>query len=361
MNNSNITQLWIVKHRPKTIDQLVVSEGVKNKVKKWIIEKNIPNLILIGRTGTGKTSLATILINNIDAEPLIFNASDERGIETIREKVKKFAQTSSPKLKIIFMDEADQLTPEAQQSLRNIIETYAHDTRFIFTGNSDKFIDEIKDRCIRIDFKDLPKEEIFRYLLDVLTQEEVLFNPDEINQLIDAEYPSIRTMLGIIQDNIEKDDSGNLSFKFTKSKSITKEILRTIFEMYEGKESITDIRRVLIESKYENWDEIYSYYFNKLIEKDKILGIIVAEFRYRATFNIDQEINFFHMLACLETRLLPYNYFPPVESQKRVEDQITSDRVSTVKRSSDKGTIILKKRNYGKKEIKNMLGSSDSD
>lgn len=141
--------LWVEKYRPDVLENYVGNEHLKNIVKRYLEENDIQNLIFYGPAGTGKTTLAKLLVKNLNCEHLYINASDERGIETIRDKVSGFASTMSFKpLKVVILDEADFLTIQAQASLRNVIETFSKSTRFILTCNYvERIIDPLQSRC----------------------------------------------------------------------------------------------------------------------------------------------------------------------------------------------------------------------
>jgi replication factor C small subunit len=141
--------LWVEKYRPDILENYVGNENLKETISKYIEQNDIQNLIFYGPAGTGKTTLAKLLVKNINCDFIYINASDERGIETIRDKVSGFASTMSFKpLKVVILDEADFLTIQAQASLRNVIETFSKSTRFILTCNYiERIIDPLQSRC----------------------------------------------------------------------------------------------------------------------------------------------------------------------------------------------------------------------
>ena len=141
--------LLVEKHRPDTLEGYVGNEHIKKSIAQYLAQNDIQNLIFYGPSGTGKTTLAKIIVKNLDCEYLYINASDERGIETIRDKVSGFASSASFKpLKVVILDEADFLTIQAQASLRNVIETFSRNTRFILTCNYvERIIDPLQSRC----------------------------------------------------------------------------------------------------------------------------------------------------------------------------------------------------------------------
>lgn len=200
--------LWQEKYRPKKIDDLIIND--KNKIKKYLLSpENIPNFLFVSRTpGTGKTTLAKVIINELGCDYLTINSSDERGVETIREKVKDFSKTQSTNniRKCVFLDESDGLTPIAQQSLRNLIETYSKNVFFILTCNYEsKVIEPLVNRCVRIEFNNPDKEEIKKYLIDICKNEKLDYVEEGITKLCEIHYPSIRGMVNVLQDLFSQD------------------------------------------------------------------------------------------------------------------------------------------------------------
>ena len=141
--------LLVEKYRPSTLEHYVGNENIKEVIQKYLNQNDIQNFIFYGGAGTGKTTLAKIIVKNLDCDFLYLNASDENGIDTIREKVKGFASTASFKgIKVVILDEADFITIQGQAALRNVIETFSRSTRFILTCNYiERVIDPIQSRC----------------------------------------------------------------------------------------------------------------------------------------------------------------------------------------------------------------------
>jgi len=204
--------LWTEKHRPLDLDTLVLSPSIREKIRTWIADKSIPHLFLFGPVGTGKTTLAKIIINALDAVCLVLNASDERGIDAVRTRISDFAQAKAVmgKTKIIFLDEADRLTWEAQDALRNIMETYSQTTRFILSGNVEgRITDALRSRCTPIEFGTPDREEIFKRLTSILDSEEVKYDETDVKHIISAYYPDIRSMVKMLQDSSVEMADGN--------------------------------------------------------------------------------------------------------------------------------------------------------
>ena len=175
-------KLYVEKYRSKVLDEYVGNDTLKQVIAKYIEQNDIQNLLLYGPPGTGKTTLAKLLINNINCDHLYINASDERGIETIREKVQGFASTASFKpLKVIILDEADFITIQGQAALRNVIETYSMSTRFILTCNFiERIIDPLQSRCQVLKIVPPSKGEVAKHVVTVLEKENTEYDLDSI-------------------------------------------------------------------------------------------------------------------------------------------------------------------------------------
>ena len=170
-------ELWVEKYRPTTLDGYVGNEVIKNKIEDYLKQGSIQNLLFHGVAGTGKTTLAKLIAKNLNCDLLYLNASDERGIDTIRDKIVPFASTMSFRdIKIVILDEADYLTPQAQATLRNTIESCSKTTRFILTCNYlERIISPLQSRCQTFEIIPPSKQEVNNKCQDILTQEKILF------------------------------------------------------------------------------------------------------------------------------------------------------------------------------------------
>ena len=204
------------KYRPLTLDTFVGNEQIKDKISTYLNQNDIQNFIFYGPAGCGKTTLAKIIIGKLDCDYLYINASDERGIETIRDKVQGFASVASFKpLKVVILDEADFLTIQAQASLRNIIETFSRTTRFIMTCNFvERIIDPLQSRCQVLKIVPPSKKDVAKHLAGILDQESISYELNNLVPLVNQYYPDLRKCINTIQlstqDNVLKLDQSVL-------------------------------------------------------------------------------------------------------------------------------------------------------
>ena len=193
--------LLVEKYRSKNLSSYVGNEHIKKTIEQYLGQNDIQNLIFYGPAGTGKTTLAKLIVNNLDCDYLYINASDERGIETIRDKVSGFASTASFKpLKVVILDEADFLTIQAQASLRNVIETFSRTTRFIMTCNYvERIIDPLQSRCQVLKIIPPSKGEVAAHIAGIMEQEGVSFEREHLKIIVNQYYPDLRKCLNTIQ------------------------------------------------------------------------------------------------------------------------------------------------------------------
>ena len=195
--------LLVEKYRPSTLEHYVGNENIKEVIQKYLNQNDIQNFIFYGGAGTGKTTLAKLIVKNLDCDFLYLNASDENGIDTIRDKVKGFASTASFKgIKVVILDEADFITIQGQAALRNVIETFSRSTRFILTCNYiERIIDPIQSRCQVLKIVPPSKLDTAKHTAWVLDQEEISYETDDIKSIVNQYYPDLRKMLNTIQSS----------------------------------------------------------------------------------------------------------------------------------------------------------------
>ena len=206
--NSDHT-LWVEKYRPDTLQGYIGNDVIVNKIKTYIEGGDIPHLLFYGRAGTGKTTLAKIVINNIECDYLYINASDENNVDTVRNKIRDFSSSAGfSTLKVVILDEADFMTPNAQAALRNLMETFSKHTRFILTCNYiEKIIDPIQSRCQVFAITPPSKKDVAERLLYITHEENIPDNTNAIVHIVRATYPDIRRSINSLQRQIV---NGNL-------------------------------------------------------------------------------------------------------------------------------------------------------
>ncbi len=200
--------LWAEKYRPRSLDEIVNQEEIVSRLKKFVQEKNMPHLLFAGPPGTGKTTAAHCLAHDLYGENyrqymLELNASDERGIDVIRSKVKEFARTRIPgniPFKIVLLDEADNMTSDAQQALRRLMEMYTATTRFILIANyPSKIIEPIQSRCAVFRFTPLKKEDVIARLKWIADQEKVEYDIEALEAIYELSEGDMRRAINILQ------------------------------------------------------------------------------------------------------------------------------------------------------------------
>lgn len=299
--------LWVQKYAPKKIDDIVLSDD--NRDFFLNINEDTPHLLLYGNAGTGKTTLAKVLVHDVlKCQYLYINASDENGVDTIRNKVISFSQTRSfdGKKKVIILDEFCGTTPEAQRILRNVMEEYANTTRFILTSNYiNRIIEPIQSRCLLFSIK--PKfEDVVKRCVFILKSEGIEIEENQKIKLIkyiENHYPDMRR---IINDLQKFSVSKKLVIKETNdAKNIAQLILNELLQ----KNDVIKIRKKVIEQE-KTFDSDYQTLFKEIFElvydlkisedKKKMLLLDLGEFMYRDNFVLDHEINFFCCLINLQ-------------------------------------------------------------
>ena len=193
--------LLVEKFRPTKLENYVGNENIKRSIAKYLEQNDIQNLIFYGPAGTGKTTLAKLIVQNLDCDNIYINASDERGIETIRDKVQSFASVASFKpLKVVILDEADFLTIQAQASLRNVIETFSRTTRFILTCNYiERIIDPLQSRCQTLKVIPPTKVDVAKHIAWIMGEENISFEVEDLKTVVNQFYPDLRKCLNTIQ------------------------------------------------------------------------------------------------------------------------------------------------------------------
>ena len=299
--------LWVEKYRPRYIDDCILPQETKKIFLDFVNNKEIPNLLLCGTSGVGKTTVAKALCNELGADFVLINGSEERNIDTLRVKIKQFASTVSLTVdggpKIVILDEADYLNPQSTQpALRGFIEEFSKNCRFIFTCNyKNRIIQPLHSRCSVIDFTIQATQKpqiatgIFQRILQILTDEKVEYNEKVVVEVVNKFFPDFRRMLNEIQKYSAsgKIDSGILA-------NLDDESLKELLNFIKEKE-FSKMRKWVALNIHNDpqtiYRKIYDSFFTKFENNSVPQAIIIlSDYTYKSAFVADQEVN---MVACL--------------------------------------------------------------
>ena len=287
------------KYRPDTLEGYICKDEVKVKFKEFIDKQDIPHLLFAGKPGAGKTTLAKILVNNIDCDFLYINATDERSIDIMRDKVGAFAAAGSFKpLKIVILDEATHILQAGQVILLNMMETYSLTTRFILTGNyAERLIEPLRSRCQEFDLSPPSKKVVAQHISVILDKEEVEYEVQDLVTIVNKFYPDFRKIINncqkyTIDGTLTLDNSVNLTDDYQ---------VKVLDELKKPSvKSFNLIRQIIANSDVEDFESLYRFLYDKLSEYAKgNEGYIICtleEYMYHATFRLDKEIN---IMACI--------------------------------------------------------------
>ena len=295
--NTNIEHsLWCEKYRPTSLADYVGNEVLKEKVKQYINENDIPHLLLYGGAGTGKTTLAKLITKSIKCDVLYINASDDNGIDTIRVKIKNFASTIGFNgLKVIILDEADYLTAAGQAGLRNTMETYSMNTRFILTCNYyERITEPIQSRCQSYAIHPPTKKDVAANLVKILQKENVKFDKESVVLLVNSHYPDIRAIINTAQRGVI-----NAELKLAKEDVLQGDIKSKLIDMLKNtnkKQAFTDIRQLVADNSLKNFSDLYTEMYEKVdVYASNVQGEVIlalAEGQYQEASVADREICF---------------------------------------------------------------------
>ena len=297
--------LWTEKYRPKKVSECILPDRIKKVFQEYVNTKSIPNLMLTGTAGVGKTTIAITMCEEIGLNHLFINSSEERGIDTLRTKIKGYASTVSlvGGRKVIILDEADYITPEAQAALRGAIEEFSNNCTFIFTCNfKSRLIEALHSRCSVIDFALLGDEKpkmaasFFNRISEILTKENITYEKNVLIEITKKYFPDYRRTLNELQRYSTNGsiDTGILA-QITSVRNI-QDLIR-----YLKDKNFSDMRKWVVVNSDLDPARVYRKIYDSLYEYMKPESIpqavvILAKYQYQSAFVADQEIN---LVACL--------------------------------------------------------------
>jgi len=293
--------LWAEKHRPDTVDNYICNDQLRSIIKDFISKKDIPHLLLHGNAGTGKTTLAKILTKNIQCDVMYVNASDNTGVDFVRDRIRPFASSMGfYDLKIVILDESDYMSSASQASLRNLMETYSKNTRFILTCNYvEKIISPLISRCQVFQIEPPAKKDVAIYAKNILDTESITYELSDLKTVLDNFYPDIRKIVNFLQQS-----STNGTLKLIKTHSASLDLKNKLIDLLKSCKTngkvFNEIRQLIADAGTKSFDELYSELYNKCGEfasgKESQIIIEIAEYVYRSSMVVDKEITF---MACI--------------------------------------------------------------
>lgn len=293
--------IWCEKYRPDTLEGYIGNKHFVEKLEQWLESGDIPHMLLYGPAGTGKTTAAKIIVNNIKCDYLFINASDENNVDTIRNKLKGFAASIGfSDLNIAVLDEADFITPQGQAALRNLMEAFSATCRFILTANyRERIIEPIQSRCQQFEIVPPSRKDAAIHVAGILRKESITFKPEDLKVLVDAHYPDLRQ---IINDAQNHSLGGELKVeaKLIAESDYKTKVMQVLSSKLPPKKKFQEIRQVLVDVRVRDFTPLYRLLFDRVDEicPSNISAAIlaIAEGQTNDALVVDHEIN---MMATL--------------------------------------------------------------
>ena len=293
--------LWVEKYRPTTLDTYIGNEHLKSKVKVYLESGDLPHLLLFGKAGTGKTTLAKLLVKNINCDYLYINASDERKLEMVRDKVKNFASTIGfSDLKVIILDEADYITPASQAALRNLMETFSKHCRFILTCNYvERIIDPIQSRCQSFQIIPPDRKQVAVHMSNILQSENITSDNKDIVTLVNGGYPDIRRVINSAQRQVV--DNKLVIDEAMITQNDYKLSLLEILKTQDKKNSFKNIRQLIADSRVTDFSDLFRLLFDTIDDWGRghvaECILLLSQYQQSDAVVVDKEINIMAMFT----------------------------------------------------------------
>ena len=296
-NSKKEHSLWVEKYRPQTLAEYVGNETVKETIQQYLDNNDIPHLLLHGKAGTGKTTLAKLIVNTIKCDSMIINASDENGVETLRVRIKNFASSMGfAGFKIIILDEFDYMTPNAQAILRNLMETFSKHCRFILTCNyHEKIIDPIKSRCQTFSITPPTKKDVAIQITKILDAENIKYELKNVADIISSYYPDIRRILNTCQLQSAKGEL-KVDHQIMVESNFQTKLVELLRANDDKRNMFMNIRQAVADNRLNDYSEMYSMLYDKVDEyaagNTANVILTIAEGISKDALVVDKEIVF---------------------------------------------------------------------
>jgi len=292
--------LWVEKYRPSSLDTYIGNDHLKSKVSVYIESGDLPHLLLYGKAGTGKTTLAKILVKQIECDSLYINASDVRRVDDLIPKVRNFASTIGFKdNKIITLDEVDYISPHSQAALRNLMETFSKHCRFILTCNYvERIIDPIQSRCQSFQIIPPSRSEVAQRMVQILKEEDVVYELDDLKILVNSGYPDIRRVINSAQR--QSIDGKLVVDKQSIVENDYKLKLLEILKVQDKKSAFKNIRQLVADSQIRDFADLFRLLYDEVDSYGKghvaECILVIAKYELSDGQVVDKEINAMAML-----------------------------------------------------------------
>ena len=291
--------IFVEKYRPKTLDNYICDEQIREKIQEFITNQDIPHLGFFGLQGSGKSTLAKILVNSIDCDFIYLNATENRGMDDIKEKVGSFASARGFKpLKIVILDESTHILQASQVLLLNMIETYSLTTRFILTGNyPERLIPPLRSRLQEFKLTPPSKKVVAKHVYGILNQENIEFQLEDLAAVVNSSYPDFRKIINDCQKYII-DNKLTLPNTLGKNEDVQSKILDELKK--PTTKTFNNIRQIITDNDVSSFEDVFKHLYectnDYAVGCEGQIAIIINECIYQSNFRVDLEINF---MACI--------------------------------------------------------------